>query len=703
MTNRRKAIADLFLASALGLFVELVFIRWVASELRFFSFYKNVALIAAYLGMGLGFVTYKKEPQARSLQRSYLPMMGLIVVVVLALGRTPLSDLLLSSRSYTQEYLWGGYIGELVWWMSVLLEVVFYGTLLGMFLLLTVVFVPLGRLIAAKFSVFRPLTGYTVNILGSLAGVLAYTGMSFLGWPPPTWFLVGALGLMYFIPRSPRGSWWTSLVLAGIPVLLTFIWPTPALRTVWSPYYRIDIREDLATSDPGLLLGYDLSVNLAYHQRLVNLSPSFVAENREAAPEHFDSAQAEYDAPYAAAPSLRRVLVVGAGTGNDVAAALRAGAMDVTAVEIDPMILRLGEELHPERPYANEAVQLVAEDARSFFSRARGSYDLIVFGALDSHTLFSTASSVRLDNFVYTHESLARVRELLSEGGLLALSFGVPQEIEWMGLRLYRTLTDAFGHAPKVYEFPSHNILFLIGREPTDVYEVHDPRVLSRPDYTYRADIVPTTDDWPYLYLRDRTVPPTYLIALAGMAVISLVFIRGGLPSFKRLKPDLFFLGAAFFLLETKSVTEMALLFGSTWVVNAAVISAILLMIVLANIAVERLNLRRTWLYYVLLGVSLVASFFLPVRTFLGLPVGLRTVLASLEQAAPLFFAAIVFAIRFREQKSIPEALGSNLLGGVLGGLTEYASLALGIRSLYILALGGYILSALPLERDAEP
>ena len=430
----RKAVIDLFIASALGLFVELIFIRWLGSELRIFSFYKNVALIAAYLGLGLGFILYSKERGVRSLQRLYLPLIALIVVIVLGMGRTMISDILLSNRFNAEEYIWAGYISDISAWILTLLELAFYAAILGIFLAITIVFIPLGELVAAKFSEFKPLKGYTINILGSLGGVLAYTLISFLGWPPQAWFLVAAAGVIYFIPRAPRRGWWTSLVVASIPVLLIIVWPTPAEKTVWSPYYRIDIKESRAEKDPSLLLGYDLSVNLAWHQRLIDLTPSFVNENYEVAQEHFDAMQSEYDAPYSAATSMEKVLVVGSGTGNDVAAALRAGAAKITAVEIDPMILRLGEELHPEQPYANPAVAKVTEDARSFFSRTTDNYDLIVFGLLDSHALFSTASSARLDNFVYTYESILHVRDLLTEDGLLALSFGVPPSLpKWAG------------------------------------------------------------------------------------------------------------------------------------------------------------------------------------------------------------------------------------------------------------------------------
>jgi hypothetical protein len=696
----RNAVLDLFIASALGLFVELIFIRWLGSELRIFSFYKNVALIAAYLGLGLGFVVYREERGVRSLQRRYLPLLVLIVLIVLGLGRTMASDILLSNRLNAEEYIWAGFIGGVSEWFFTLLGIAFYVAILGIFLGMTVMFIPLGELVAAKFGAFKPLKGYTINILGSLAGVLAYTVISFLGWPPGVWFAIAAAGVVYFLPRTPWQGWWRGLIIAGVPVLLIMLWPTRAEKTVWSPYYRIDINESRAEGDPAVLLGYDLSVNLAWHQRLIDLTPSFVNENYLAAPEHFDAMQAEYDAPYAAAPKMDNVLIVGAGTGNDVAAAQRAGAGEITAVEIDPKILRLGEELHPEQPYANPNVETVTEDARSFFSRTPETYDLIVFGLLDSHALFSTASSARLDNFVYTYESLSQVKDLLEQDGLLALSFGVPPQNEWMGFRLYRTITDAFGHSPQVFEFPNNDIVFLIGRNPDATYRIEDPRVQFRGDYTYRTDISATTDDWPYLYLREQAVPSTYLVTLVGIAVLSFLLIRRSLSDFMKFRPGFFFLGAGFFLLETKSMTEMALLFGSTWVVNAAVISAIMIMIVLSNWLVIKFNLRNTRVFYLLLFLSLILSYFVPLRSFLGLPDTLRTAIVSLEQAVPLLFASIIFAIRFQGVGSIAIAMGSNLFGGVLGGLTEYASLALGIRSLYVFALAFYILSAIPMIQE---
>jgi hypothetical protein len=316
--------------------------------------------------------------------------------------------------------------------------------------------------------------------------------------------------------------------------------------------------------------------------------------------------------------------------------------------------------------------------------------------------VLSTSSNVRLDNFVYTEESLQEVRNLLKPDGVLALSFGVPATNEWVGLRIFRTLSDAFGYAPQVFEFANEDILFLISGQPGRTFSVNNPNIKPRPDYTYQASLSPVTDDWPYMYLQTRTVPSTYLIALAGIFLISLFLTRQVIPNFRRVNLHFFFMGAAFFLLETKSITEMALLFGSTWIVNAVVILAIMMEIVAANLLVQRYRWKDPTRFYWLLAISILINFFVPVSRFLGLDLTLRVILAALLQVIPLFFAGIIFAITFSQTRSIESSLGSNLIGSVLGGLFEYVSLATGIRSLYLLALLFYLASLWALKRMEE-
>ena len=70
-----------------------------------------------------------------------------------------------------------------------------------------------------------------------------------------------------------------------------------------------------------------------------------------------------------------------------MALALSEGATHVDAVEIDPVLQRLGRDLHPEHPYQDPRVSVHIDDGRAFLERTRTSYDLILFALPDSLTL----------------------------------------------------------------------------------------------------------------------------------------------------------------------------------------------------------------------------------------------------------------------------------------------------------------------------
>src|SRR5205085_4132812 len=100
-----------------------------------------------------------------------------------------------------------------------------------------------------------------------------------------------------------------------------------------------------------------------FYQVAVDLRPASVQRAGANPFPHYD------EAFRALATPPRRVLVVGAGTGNDVAAALRAGATEVDAVDIDPAVVALGRRHHPEHPYDDARVRVIVDDARAAFRR----------------------------------------------------------------------------------------------------------------------------------------------------------------------------------------------------------------------------------------------------------------------------------------------------------------------------------------------
>jgi len=164
-----------------------------------------------------------------------------------------------------------------------------------------------------------------------------------------------------------------------------------------------------------------------------------------------------------------------------------------------------------------------------------------------------------------------------------------------------------------------------------------------------------------------------------------------------------FFLGAGFMLIETKAVVSMALLFGSTWLVNSVVFFAVLVMILIANLWTLRLQPRKLWPYYAGLLIGLLLNVVVPLDYFLGLARVPQVVLACLLVFAPVFFAGVIFVASFKRTASPDRAFGFNIAGAMLGGLAEYSSMLLGFRYLILVAILFYAISALGLRRSKGP
>src|SRR5262249_34490381 len=200
------------------------------------------------------------------------------------------------------------------------------------------------------------LSAYSINIGFGLAGVLVFTALSFLRTGPLVWMVVSVLALFPFFYRSVN-AW----ILVSIPIACVLL---PSAYS-WSPYYRIDIEQVSARAATGeeLPYGYTVHVNHDGICGAYNLDEQFTS--RLSGP---DKAQLidYYNPPYRIFEPGRfqKVLVLGSGAGNDVAAALRNGAAHVDAVEIDPAIIEIGAKYHPEKPYHSPRVTTFNANAR---------------------------------------------------------------------------------------------------------------------------------------------------------------------------------------------------------------------------------------------------------------------------------------------------------------------------------------------------
>jgi SAM-dependent methyltransferase len=491
--------------------------------------------------------------------------------------------------------------------------------------------------------------------------------------------LLGTLPLLWWVGDRRQVLTGMALVAAATAAV------TPSIgQTIWSPYQKLVGRHVSWAATPGddPVHGYLVDISDVFYQVALDLRPEAVARLGENPFPHYDQAFRTLPQP------IGRVLVVGAGTGNDVAGALRAGATHVDAVDIDPAIVGLGRRYHPERPYDDPRVRVVIDDARAAFRDLQaGAYDVVVFGLLDSHTQLGI-SSVRLDNYVFTLESFAAARRLLRPGGSLVVTAATFRE--WFRERFV-------GMLAATCDTP-------VRADGTGLWVTYTCRVTGggTPGARAAAGTTLPTDDWPFLYLPARGVPGAYALVVLMLAMGSVLVVRanGLSPArFTAYHGHVFFLGAAFLLMEVYAINRLALLFGTTWVVSAVAIILVLTLIVAANLTLALAGAVPYPLAYAGLLVSLLVSFWLDPATVLGRGTAI-SLAYGLVVLLPVYFAGLVFARSFTRADVAGPAIGANMLGAVLGGWTEYATMALGIRALALLALAFYLGSLLCLLRE---
>lgn len=378
--------------------------------------------------------------------------------------------------------------------------------------------------------------------------------------------------------------------------------------------------------------------------------------------------------------------------GNDVAAALRNGAGRVVAVEIDPLILKLGRGLHFEKPYSSPNVSVASDDACSYVQGSKDSFDLIVFSLLDSHTTSSYYTNIRIDNYVYTLEALKATKALLKPDGVFIVKFQV--DTPWIAGRLRGLLEAAFGRAPlQLRTEKSANgtkgTFYIVGSQERIAKAMADPQLtgfVAGHGNIETQKAVLTTDNWPYFYQRQPGLPVPVIVISSVLVLLCWLFLRRTGTTLRETRWHFFFLGAGFLLLEAQIISKMALLFGTTWVVNSIVIAGILLLIVAANYLVEyNRDFPVKWAYAGIF-VSVLVSYLVPLERFLSLSFIPKMLLATVVLCLPVFFAGIVFIRNFARESFPAGALGANLFGGLVGGLLESLSLWTGIRSMVIVA-----------------
>ena len=577
----KDARLRIFVVSFTMLFFELLCIRWIPSYVRYLSYFNNFILMASFLGIGLGMLAARR-------QRFWFPpfpIMILALVIIVSLNRF---DLRISSTDVL--YYGAGEAQSMRSENFIVLPIIF-----GM---VTVCFIPLARTFGQLFTQVPPLTAYTYDILGSLAGITSFSLISYFFFPPLIWFLMLAIPILLLASR--RRLWWILASLFGSLMIVGLL----QRHAYWSPYYKIMLH-------PTSHNGYIVDVNNAGgHQMMIP----------------WQYKEPFYRRTYSLFPgsSFHHALILGAGSGSDTSTALAYGVQSITAVEIDPLIQQLGAHYHPDQPYSNPRVHVVINDGRTYLQNTQQKYDLIIFALPDSLTLTSSNTNLRLESFLLTQDSLQAARSRLSKDGLLVL-YNYYRE-PWLVEKLVTMVGHSFHQEPFVSTYGGWGRAAVImagprlATLPHNKFGQYHEYAAGKNTQALRAigegfypitDRTPATDDWPFLYLQGHSFPSLYIFGLGMVGIYALagVLLLAPRQVLRRFDWHMFFLGVAFMLLEVKSLTTFALLFGSTWMVNSLVSFAILVGVLLAILVNSRLKIKHILPWYLLLfGILILKS-----------------------------------------------------------------------------------------------
>ena len=654
--------------------------------IRLLSYFSNFILLAAFLGIGIGCLL----APARARLFAWFPVLTTAVI-----GAVYAFRLEVAIPPSGSIYFTSGTSDPVLPVESTLLLPV-------LFVSVAALLATTAQRMAREMASRPPLNAYALNIAGSLTGVVAFAVMSWLELSPVFWFALAfavAVVLLvtpepakdFGVPEgirlpparrpSPRAAVIVDVGLLAVSLVLVHLMARGAL---WSPYYKITVGQ---TGEDTVV-----EVNNIFHQSMAPVAHK----------EYF------YQWPYTVfGDSFKNVLILGAGSGTDVAAALKHGAEHVDAVEIDPTILRLGRQLHPDHPFDDPRVTVINDDARHYLRTTTKKYDLVVFALIDSLTLQSSFSGVRLESYMFTTESFRAVRDRLTDDGLLVV-YNYFRE-KWLVDRLANIAAAAFGTEPRVHVHEARAYLGIMLAGPRLATLKTDPVVPDQvaaynqgaapaPARMHVRDgaVEPATDDWPFLYLRNRHVPRHYIYALALILVVSVASVmwvlrgQGGQWSW-----EFFFLGAGFMLLETKAIIQFALLWGSTWVVASLAIASVLGMALLATFIVSRVDIRRPGLVAAALVGLLLLNALIPIGRVALDSRAAESVFYALLMFSPILCAGLLFGSAIKHSTSLARDYGTNLLGAMVGGVAEYLSLATGFRFLLLIVAGFYIAAVL--------
>jgi len=195
-TLHQRGYFDLLLISFIALFLELVIIRWLSTEIRIFAYFKNLPLMAAFLGFGIGCYLYRS---ADTLFYKTFPRLIGILASIIALA--PALDLtrviFVDPRQY---FLLGVGFGDhaLTSVPSMFQAAKAYVVIVSIFGLIVATFAALTSKMGQLLNEKMPLRAYSINVAGSLLGIAGFSIVSYIQSPPLLWLVLLYIATLYF-------------------------------------------------------------------------------------------------------------------------------------------------------------------------------------------------------------------------------------------------------------------------------------------------------------------------------------------------------------------------------------------------------------------------------------------------------------------------------------------------------------------------
>ncbi|MFN2137538.1 MAG: hypothetical protein ACK2UK_16375 [Candidatus Promineifilaceae bacterium] len=460
------------------------------------------------------------------------------------------------------------------------------GWLAVIYLVLSVPFLLGGATVALAISRFSRTAGkvYAFDLLGAslgcLVSVLVLTTQGAAGGVLLVALLAACAALLFSLPAA-QNAWRIASALAiGILLLVmvsnnAFGWLQVRSRggydkrneliyERWNALGRVSVYEDPYWLQP---FGWGLSPTYVgpdpgHLMMLIDANAGTPIQKWDGSWEMIDFLRYDLTSiAYEILPDAKS-FIIGTGGGRDILTGLLYGASEISGAELNPNIVgaardEFGEYAGYVYDYPN--VDVAVEDARTYLSRSKATYDLIQASLIDTWAAASSGAFALSENGLYTRDAFELYYDRLNPRGVVSYSrwYYIAEPTESMrlialGLDAWRRMgvEDPAQHVVVIANFSQNRsadkglATMLLKKTPFTADEVATLQAISRRlDFTllyapgvvaapnaiqslitapnldqaiadYPLDIAPPTDDRPFFF----NFTPFYLLGRTDLA-----------------------------------------------------------------------------------------------------------------------------------------------------------------------------------------